>query len=252
LKIHFCLVLAGERQMVDQRLAVHRSIVVVDVESFGDLRRTNRDQVAVRKGLYGALRQAFSRAGISWDDCHHEDRGDGVLVLVPPEVPKGLLAQSLMSPLVTALREHNSAHTGPERIRLRMALHAGEVEYDEHGVTAASVNLAFRLLDASALKAALAGSSGVLAVIVSSWFFDEVVRHSSTASEYHSVEVKVKETTTVGWICLPDHVDSAGRVAPGLLSAPFVRGALPVVPPLGRLPADIRGRDALLAELHSH
>ena len=59
-----------------------------------------------------------------------------------------------------------------------MALHAGEVNYDEHGVTAASVNLAFRLLDASALKAALAGSPGVLAVIASSWFFEEVVRHS--------------------------------------------------------------------------
>jgi len=45
-----------------------------------------------------------------------------------------------------------------------MALHAGEVNYDEHGVTAASINLAFRLLDSDPLKAALAGSSGVLAV----------------------------------------------------------------------------------------
>jgi class 3 adenylate cyclase len=39
-----------------------------------------------------------------------------------------------------------------------MALHAGEVRYDEHGVTAAAVNLAFRLRDADALKAALASS----------------------------------------------------------------------------------------------
>jgi hypothetical protein len=31
--------------------------------------------------------------------------------------------------------------------------------------------------------------------------------------------------------------------------ASFTRGALPVVPPLGRLPADVRGRDALLGEL---
>jgi hypothetical protein len=34
--------------MEDLRLAVHRTIVVVDVEGFGDRRRTNRDQVAVR------------------------------------------------------------------------------------------------------------------------------------------------------------------------------------------------------------
>jgi hypothetical protein len=64
-----------------------------------------------------------------------------VFILVPAEVPKGLLAESLPSALVIALRAHNDAHPGPERIRLRMALHAGEVHYDEHGVTAASVNL---------------------------------------------------------------------------------------------------------------
>ena len=197
--------------MEDQRLAVHRTIVVVDVEGFGDQRRTNRDQVAVRDGLYRVMREAFGRAGISWDDCGREDRGDGVFVLVPAEVPKGLLAESLPSALVTALGAHNGTHPGPERIRLRMALHAGEVHYDEHGVTAAAVNLAFRLLDAGGLKAALASSPGVLAVIASSWFFEEVVRHSAAAAAYRPVEVAVKETTTTGWICLPDHLDPAGQ-----------------------------------------
>ena len=196
--------------MEDLQLAVHRTIVVVDVEGFGDLSRTNAHQVAIRAGLYRAMREAFGRAGISWDDCGREDRGDGVFVLVPAEVPKGLLVESLPSALVTALRAHNAAHPGPERIRLRMALHAGEVRYDEHGVTAASVNLAFRLLEAGALKAALAGSPGVLAVIVSSWFFEEVVRHSGAAAGYRPIEVAVKETTTTGWICLPDHVNPAG------------------------------------------
>ena len=198
--------------MKDQRLAVHRTIVIVDIEGFGDQRRTNPRQVAVRDGLYRAMREAFGCAGIPWDDCGHEDRGDGVFILIPAEVPKGLLAESLPPALVTALHAYNGTHPDPERIRLRMVLHAGEVNYDEHGVTAAAVNLAFRLLDASALKAALASSPGVLAVIASSWFFEEVVRHSGTAAAYRPVEVAVKETTTTGWICLPDHVDPAGRV----------------------------------------
>ena len=175
--------------------------------------------MAVRYGLYGAMRDAFGRAGIPWDDCGVEDRGDGMFVLVPPEVPKALLAESLPSALVTALQAHNGTHPGPERIRLRMALHAGEVHYDEHGVTAAAVTLAFRLLEASALKAALASSPGVLAVIASSWFFEEVVRHSANAAGYRRVEVAVKETTTIGWICLPDHLDPAGRAILGHLPA---------------------------------
>ena len=156
------------------------------------------------------MQDAFGRAGIPWDNCGHEDRGDGVFVLVPAEVPKALLAESLPPALVTALRAHNDGHPGPERIRLRMALHAGEVHYDQHGVTAVAVNLAFRLLDAGPLKAALASSSGVLAVIVSSWFFEEVVRHSGAAPGYRPVDVAVKETTTTGWICLPDQAVPAG------------------------------------------
>ena len=245
--------------MEDHRLAVHRAIVVVDVEGFGDQRRTNPHQVAVRDGLYRAMQDAFGRAGISWDDCDHEDRGDGVFVLVPAEVPKALLAESLPPALVTALRAHNDGHPGPERIRLRMALHAGEVHYDRHGVTAVAVNLAFRLLDARPLKAALATSSGVLAVIVSSWFFDEVVRHSGAAPGYRPAEVAVKETTTTGWICLPDAVRISVKETqatswicpPDALfpaRAQAVTPSLPLVVPR-QLPAAISGFAGRKAEL---
>ena len=97
-----------------------------------------------------------------------------------------------------------------------MALHAGEVNYDDHGVTAGSINLAFRLLDSFSLKEALAGYSGVLAVITSSWFYEEVVRHSPVATvvAYHSVPVAVKETMTTGWICLPDQPYSPSQAEP--------------------------------------
>jgi tetratricopeptide (TPR) repeat protein len=200
--------------MQGHRRAVHRTIVVVDVEGFGDRRRTNRHQVAVRQGLYRALREAFTDSGIVWADCDRADRGDGVLILAPPEVPKTLFAEPLPLALATALQAHNSTHPVQEWIRLRMAVHAGEVSYDEHGVTAAAVNLAFRLVEAPALKAALARSAGALAVICSSWFFDEVIAHCEEAvsAGYRRAEVRVKETAAVGWIALPDHPDPAGAV----------------------------------------
>jgi class 3 adenylate cyclase len=196
--------LTRESQLKNPRLAVHRTIVVVDVEGFGDQRRTNVHQVAVRDGLYRVMRDAFDRSVISWEDCDHEDRGDGVLVLVPARVPKSLLVESLPSAIAAGLCGHNDVHPAPERIRLRMALHAGEVCYDKHGVTGASVNLTFRLLEARPLKQALARSPGVLATIASSWFFEEVVRHTDFAAGYRRVDVAVKETTTTGWICLQD------------------------------------------------
>ena len=194
--------------------AVHRTIIVVDVEGFGDRRRTNRNQVAVRDGLYGAMSEAFDQAGVTWADCYREDRGDGIFILAGAEVHKSVFAEKLPSALAAALCRHNGAHPDPERIRVRMVLHAGEVIFDQHGATAASVNLAFRLLECGPVKEALAASPGVLAVIASSWFFEEVVRHSTAdPAEYHAVRVAVKETTTTGWICLPDH---PGRLRPGV------------------------------------
>jgi hypothetical protein len=186
---------------------VHRTIIVVDVEAFGDGRRTNQDRVSVRAGLHRAMRSAFGAAGVPWADCRHEDCGDGVFVLAPADIPKAPFVDAVPHTLAAALGEHNATHPAEERIRLRMALHAGEVTFDEHGVTAASINHTFRLVDAPPLKAALAESPGLLAVITSEWFFDEVVRHSREAvpATYRPVRVEVKETSTVGWISLPDH-----------------------------------------------
>jgi tetratricopeptide (TPR) repeat protein len=190
-----------------QRPAVHRTILLVDVEQFGDHRRTNANQVAVRRGLYRSLYSAFEAAAIPWDSCDKEDRGDGVFILAAGDIPKAAFIEALPLALVNAVRWHNSTHPDTERIRLRMAVHAGEVRYDDYGVTAASVNLAFRLLDAPALRNALVSSPGVLALIVSSWFFEEVVWQSSAeyAATYRHTVVTAKETTASAWIALPDH-----------------------------------------------
>ena len=224
---------------MDRRLAVHRTIVIVDVEGFGDQRRTNRQQVEVRDVLYQAMREAFGDAGIPWDGCDHEDRGDGIFILVPAEVPKSLLVESLPPPLISALHRHNGERSGQQSIRLRLALHAGEVHYDDHGVTGAAINLAFRLLDARDLKAALAHSPGVLAIIVSPWFFEEVVRHGTAADAYSPVLVAVKETTVTGWMCVPDRAYPACQGRPGTsMSIVRASAALPE-PALRTLPRDV-------------
>jgi tetratricopeptide (TPR) repeat protein len=221
---------------------VHRTILVVDVAGFGDPRRTNLHRVAVRQGLYELLRLAFVRSSIPWDECDHEDRGDGVLVMVPANVPKSVFAESLPRELVSALLGHNRGRGVEEQIRLRLALHAGEIHYDKHGVVGGAVNLAFRLLDAPVLKDALAESSGLLAVITSSWFYDEVVWHSASAKRetYVQVRVAAKETDAVAWICLPD-----STVRPSQTPLPG-----PDVP--HQLPANIRqfvGREEELGRL---
>jgi hypothetical protein len=89
---------------VYQQLPVHRAIMVVDVERFGDRSRTNLNQLAIRRGLYKALTQAFRKSGIAWADCVSEDRGNGALILIPPDVPKTRLVTRLPTGLVAAGR----------------------------------------------------------------------------------------------------------------------------------------------------
>lgn len=223
--------------------AVHRTIVCVDVEGFNDRRRTNPDQVAVRHGLYGSLRAAFARSGIPWDLCYHEDRGDGVLILVPPEVPKNRLVAHVLYELASAVAEHNRAHDAGARIRLRIVIHAGEIVHDEYGVAGTALNHAFRLLDAELLKAALRGSAGVLAAIASQWYFDEVIRNdpASAPDSYRPVRVSVKETQATAWICLPD--------APFLARGQTVTPTLPPLVVPRQLPGAISGFAGRTAEL---
>jgi tetratricopeptide (TPR) repeat protein len=232
---------------------VHRAILCVDVERFGDRRRTHPHQATVRSGLYAALRATFARSGISWQDCYHEDRGDGVLILVPPDVPKNVLAVSVPQELAASLAEHNQTHDRRSRIRLRVAIHAGEIQRDDYGVVGTAINVAFRLLEAEPLRQALADSSGVLALIASQWFYEEVIRHdpASDPAVYRRVQISVKETQDTAWICRPDdpypageNLTLAGEVLPsadGLTGMPLA----PLASPYQGAPTDGR-------EVHVH
>lgn len=231
--------------------ARHHLIVVADIEGFGNPARTGPHLQAVRDGLDAVIRAAFAAAGLRWEDCYREMRGDAVVVLAPAEANKAVFVETALPTLVTRLRVHNDTHPDPQRIRLRLALHAGEVNHDTHGITSSALIRAFRLCDAPPLKAALAGSPGVLAVIASDWLFDDVIRHTPAAAPatWRPVPVAVKEADTTGWITLPDHPYSPGPVQNGA-GGPSRLGSGRVVP--RQLPAAVRdftGRAEHLAAL---
>ena len=124
------------------------------------------------------------------------------LYLLPRMLRRVYLWRFSLDKLASALRRHNRSHREGENIRMRMALHAGEVYEDAHGVTGSSLNFTLRMLDAQSLASALRNSSGTLALITSSWLYDEVVRHSvSMLTRYSRVSFSVKETSAEAWVC---------------------------------------------------
>ncbi|MGH4009623.1 MAG: hypothetical protein ACRDTH_15985 [Pseudonocardiaceae bacterium] len=200
--------------------AIHQAIVVVDVAGFTDPKRTMVHQVAVQEGLYNVLRVAFAEAGIDLNSCTLEDRGDGAMILVPPEVAKTRLADQLPSRLVAGLRRYNAVHSLEAAVQLRVGLHAGEVYHNSRGVVGHAVNLAFRILEAPEAKIALTTpAGGVLALIVSDTFYQDVVFQdpATDPSSYRQISVSVKKTSAVAWLRLPDgaiHAEQDERPEP--------------------------------------
>lgn len=66
------------------RNSQHCVIFVVDIAGFAAASAGDDEvQLAVRDALYGLLIRAFSASAITWEQCFHEDRGDGALVIIP-------------------------------------------------------------------------------------------------------------------------------------------------------------------------
>jgi class 3 adenylate cyclase len=196
----------------DVSFALHRSIICADVEKYGG--RANPDQLAVRAALFRALETAFAGSRVPAEHVAYEDRGDGALILVDPAVPKEHLAGAFPARLAACLERHNGHAPPGARIRLRVAVHAGEVHYDGHGVAGTAINVPFRLVEAGPLTEALRNSPSVLALIASEWFYDEVIAQNRTceAAAYRRVRVTVKETRTHGWVrVLPAAPAQLGR-----------------------------------------
>lgn len=184
---------------------MYHTIIAVDVEQFGQ--RDPAHQRQIHEGLQPLVRKAIEHCGLAWEKCHEEDRGDGLLVLAPPDARSDRLAECLPNELAGRLREYNHGAADGARIRLRVVMHAGEVSSDQHGVASPAVILAFRLLDTEQLREALRRSHGVLALITSEEFFRDVVASYPGANPriYRQVHVSIKETKKKpAWICLPD------------------------------------------------
>lgn len=197
------------------RHAVHRTMVLLGVEGSSAPNRTLPHQLDTREGLYAVVGEALAAAGVPWEACHHEDRSDGLLLLIPPEYPRAPLVEALPEALARTVHRHNTSSPDAAKARLRLAVHAGEVAFDEGGVTSTSLTTAVRMVDAPPLQQALADGPGALAMIVSQVVFDEVVRHCATldAAMFRPVEVTVGEIRDLAWIAVLDRPygpDSAG------------------------------------------
>jgi len=177
------------------------AMFAVDIAGYTD--RDEEIQLHLRGALYDMLRSAFDASGIPWTRCQRQDRGDGVLIIIPPDIPPHCLVSPLLGQLGNQLRSHNRIVTASAQMQLRSATHLGSVYRDGHGFAGEDLNLLCRMLDARPLRRALAASGADLALIVSDHFYETVIRRRPSLTDptaFRSLRTVVKRTSVHAWI----------------------------------------------------
>ncbi len=185
----------------------HVSVFFLDVRNFS--RRDTRTQVDWRTGLRTIIEEAVKYARLPADSILLlQDRGDGFLGVVDAAVSNILLVADFVHGLQSALRSYNRDRNKSGRIRLRIALHQGEVIIDGAGVAGDAIVVAARLLDSAPLRRLLdSDDSADLALALSPEFYQSTVaeRHSDLdPAAYREVTVTVPNRYQgKAWVTLP-------------------------------------------------
>lgn len=180
-------------------------LFAVDIAEFTQPRRDDDIQVYMHQALYRMLEAAFDKSGLPWSRCCHEDRGDGVLVVLPPALSVSSLIV-VPDKLLPLIRFHNRVSCDAAQMELRAAVHIGLVHHDSHGFIGGDVNLLCRLLDSRQLKQGLAEANTEIAVIASDYFYATVIRRQpslTSPAQFRRLNVRVKETRARAWTHLP-------------------------------------------------
>lgn len=191
-----------------------RSIVAVDIEQSTDA--NNVTKAWHRNGMYELFERALLDSGITHDLREQYDRGDGVMALVHPSdrVPKTRLLDTFAPTLSELLEAHNNCqrHT----FRLRVAIHAGDVHFDQRGTFGEDIDVTIRLLDHPGLKARLDQTSASLVLVVSEHIHRSVIRHGYDGIDVGSFEplvrLEVADLTYLGWVQVPAEARTSGQL----------------------------------------
>ncbi|MGH3966001.1 MAG: hypothetical protein ACRDRY_22585 [Pseudonocardiaceae bacterium] len=202
--------------------ALHHLIINLDVQDSGQ--RTNPGQLTLRDVVHDVVRSAFTATGIDLRQPP-EDRGDGVLLVLPAAVPKQQMVGRWVEELYQTLRGRNSQLREP--VRVRVGIHAGEVHQDDYGFAGTDVNIACRLGSCEPAKGTLRAAPAATAVVaVSDVIYQSVVRHGGPFIDPDSYRQHALHTTELDgpvWLHLPGYsVPPHPKSAPESVSTPSV------------------------------
>jgi len=180
------------------------TVVLIDIANFGARTRNDMDRRRIRAALY-QISQSLFEGPDRQHEYHLEDRGDGILLVIPPHVPTSSVVDRILDNLVTLLCRYNSTAALAVRIQMRVALHVGPVVSDGNGVDGRAIIHAARLINAPALKRHLAETRADLGFITSPFVYDTIIQPNPGPVDpavYQQLKCQVKKQAFSAWMYL--------------------------------------------------
>jgi WD40 repeat protein len=195
--------------------SIYRTFLAADIESYGRLERSDTVRVRLRRHLTDWCIGLFDRAGVDPGSWVLQDTGDGWLLSIDPNVSRSLLLDAVPRGLHERLLAYNQDSPNTERLRVRLAMHAGDVLSDPDPFVGEATIHVCGLLDSEVLRDCLRATTQPLAVMVSEEIYQGVVRRAHGGLDpaaWHQVVVDGKEGPADTWVNVPGDVDAPGRL----------------------------------------
>ncbi len=194
-------------------------IMVTDVEQFSRADRADTDRGRIRSALQAVLDESLRAIGLPPESCLNSETGDGLALILPPDFPKKDMLLRLYPEIENRLRDRNDTVEPAERFRIRMVLNHGDVYVDSltlsgPGIHGTPLTDAFRLLDTSNLRQALAElpPEFPIALFVTQRFYDEVVMQQLPVMvrRLRRFQITTKSGVMLAWFLEPERVALGG------------------------------------------
>ncbi|AGM07148.1 caspase, EACC1-associated type [Amycolatopsis keratiniphila] len=195
-------------EMTLPNTATSRRVLVVccNLESY---RRANsKIQREMQDLLVRSLNRASQAVGLDRSTWQRHAMGDGEMAVLPQDTPEHVVVDRYVRALDAELTSVNANRPPHMRLRMRMAIHFGDLAKGASGDSGQGVVFATRLVDSPVARAALEQTNASLVVLLSDQVHEAIVqtgRATVRPDDFRGVEVEVQAKSFVarGWLWIP-------------------------------------------------
>lgn len=227
---------------MDTSPPLRRLTVAVDAESYSS--RNQEGQLKLQSDLLAILRRACENGDLNRLEWDRQQQGDGELAILPPGTVEDRTISDFVNELDKALYHHNKPLNDAYRVRLRVAVHQGNIRIGENGFAGKAAVTVCRMRDNDQVRQALADhpASNLVLVVSESIYSDVIEEGTHALYRWHFDSIALDEPAkgfhANAWLHVPEPAaqpESSSEPEEGFARGTREEPAPPPQPPGARI-----------------